>query len=95
MFGYDEEATIQDADIEMALYAEEARHGAALRRSGVCTHNSSLGTGNGGGPLQGGAYYPEQIGMPEGSVLCTETNGCGKLFATQGDYDDACENVWR
>lgn len=88
MHYYDEEAVIQEADIEMAMMQDESAYIAHLRAKGICTHQSSLGTGDGNGPLEGGAYYPEQVGMEPGSIRCTDL--CGKLFPNiDAMYDDA------
>jgi hypothetical protein len=42
---YDPEATIQDADIEMADAYELSRIVEARRRAGICSHTSSRGRG--------------------------------------------------
>lgn len=38
-FGYDPEASIQDADIEMAEFREAARRSVELRKAGKCQHD--------------------------------------------------------
>lgn len=42
-FGYDEEAVIQEADIEMADLEARAAEVAALRRRGICVHGYGIG----------------------------------------------------
>jgi len=84
---YDEEAIFQDADIEMAEYAREARRDASLRNLGVCLHSSVVGSGNGSGPLPGGLYYAEQEGLTGTQVRCTDT--CGEVFDSDEAWDDA------
>lgn len=81
-YGYDEEAIYQDADIETWELENEARHLDALRRSGVCTHDSTVGLGS-----DGKAHYPEAEGLKPGERRCTA--GCGEVFASDEDYEDA------
>lgn len=76
---YDPEATIQDADLEMAAYAREARAMEAARARGVCQHQSSVGV-----PESGRIFYPEQEGLVRPQVRCTE--GCGTVFADDDEW---------
>lgn len=75
---YDPEAVIQEADILMAQYAEEARAGERARAAGLCTHNSWVGASR-----SGEIFYPEQEGLKPGEVVCTD--GCGRKFASDED----------
>ena len=77
---YDEEAIYQDADILQAQYEAESREHTRLRDEGWCSHSGLLGRGDGRGPLEGGAYYPEQVGLTGTQQLCT--SGCGTVFAS-------------
>ena len=72
---YDPEAVIQEADIQMARYASDARHNQALRDSDpeACSHRSSVGL-----PDSGKIFYPEQVGLKPGEERCTDT--CGRKF---------------
>lgn len=81
---YDPEAIIQDADIQMAEYAAEARQGEAMRAKGVCLHSSAVGKS-----YEGQAFYPEQETMTVGQVACTD--GCGRVFADDDDWNDAMQ----
>lgn len=45
-FGYDPEAVIQDADIEMAELVEAGARAAAARRRGLCAHGYLRGDGD-------------------------------------------------
>lgn len=89
---YDEEAIYQDADIEQAQAIQDSNHIDRQRAKGICMHNSVVGGGhNGQGPLEGGAYYPEQIGLKPGQMRCTE--GCGEIFESDEDWHDAREDA--
>lgn len=80
---YDPEATIQDADIEMAELTYRGRRVAYLRSKGICTHTSSVGVS-----ATGEIFHPEQVDLFGQEVRCTDI--CGKKFATDQDmYDDA------
>jgi len=79
---FDPEATVQDADIEMAEYAREARALDAARARGECPHSSAVGL-----PDSGKIFYPEQEGLLPGQVRCTD--GCGTVFASDADWDRA------
>lgn len=81
---YDPEATIQDADIEMAAYAREARALDAARARGVCTHSSAVGVS-----ASGRIFYPEQEGLTGSQVRCTD--GCGRVFADMDEITSASE----
>jgi hypothetical protein len=86
---YDPEATIQDADILMAQYAEEARQLEAQRARGICQHSSAVGYAV--NPATGKVYYPEQEGLLPGQQRCTE--GCGRVFADDAEYFRAVEDA--
>lgn len=77
---YDEEAIYQDDDILQAQYEAESAEYDRLRRAGWCVHSALLGKGDGKGPLEGGAYYPEQAGLTGDQQVCLE--GCGTVFAS-------------
>lgn len=79
---FDPEATVQDADIEMAMYAREARALDAARARGECAHSSAVGL-----PDSGKIFYPEQEGLRPGQVRCTE--GCGTVFESDAEWDRA------
>lgn len=88
MFEFDEELPrgYQDADILQAQYEAESAEYARLRDEGWCSHSALLGKGDGRGPLEGGAYYPEQIGLTGDQQKCW--NGCGTVF---GSFEEARE----
>lgn len=79
---YDEElpAGFQDADIEQAEFEAEGNRIAALRRRGVCTHDSGVS-------YRDPAVYPEQEGLKPGQLRCTD--GCGRVFNSEADWHDA------
>lgn len=79
---YDEESVIQDDDILMAEFAEEARRLQYLEKQGICVHGSAVGL-----PDNGMIYYPEQVGLKRGQVRCTA--GCGQVFDSEEDWDCA------
>jgi len=85
---YDPEATIQDADIEMAEYAREARAIDIARSRGECVHSSVVGRSS-----TGEVYYPEQVGLAPGQFRCTD--GCGRLFEDEAAHNRAIwEVIW-
>lgn len=86
MYDYDEEATIQEADILQAQYEQESRELEALRRRGICTHQSWVGL-----PADGTIYYESQKGLKAGQVRCTD--GCGQVFDSEEDRDYAAEEA--
>lgn len=90
MFGYDEEAVYQDADIEMAEIAYEARRLRALEAQGVCTHQHVEGGGDGNGPLPGGLYRESQRGIPVGHLKC---HGCGELYDSDEAWFEAMRSI--
>lgn len=81
---YDPEATIQDADILMMQYADEARALEAARRRGNCTHQSTVG-------YRVPAIYPEQEGLNPGESRCTD--GCERVFFSDEDWVQAMEEA--
>lgn len=83
---YDDEAIYQDADIEMAMYAREARAMEAARARGVCQHQSSVGL-----PDSGKIFYPEQRLLKRGQVACTE--GCGTIFDSEDEWVRAMQEA--
>lgn len=87
-FGYDPEAVIQDADIEMAQYEAEARRLRRLESQGICTHQGVQGRGDGKGPLPGGLYRESQRDIPKGHLKC---HGCGTLFESDEAWFAASE----
>lgn len=81
--GYDPEAVVQDADLELAALQAVGRRVARLRARGICCHSSSVGLS-----ADGTIYYPEQVGMRPGQQRCTDL--CGRLFDSVDDmYADA------
>lgn len=90
MFGYDEEAIFQDADIEMAEMTREANRLARLEAQGICTHQGVQGRGDGKGPLPGGFYREEQRDIPVGHLKC---HGCGELFESDEAWYAAMRRV--
>lgn len=83
---YDPEATIQDADIEMAEAYELSRIVEARRRAGICSHTSSVGRSS-----TGKIHHEGQVGLEVGEVRCTDL--CGRKFANDQEmYDDA--GIW-
>jgi hypothetical protein len=90
---YDEEAIFQDADIEQAELEAEGRRIAADRKRGICHHTSSIGGDHGReGPLEGGAYYPEQIGLARDHSVCTDI--CGQTLPTWELYGCDSREEW-
>jgi hypothetical protein len=79
MFYYDPEATIQDADIELAEASALSWRVARLREQGICCHTSSLG-------FSGTVHHPGQETMEVGQALCTDF--CGRLFESQEAMDE-------
>lgn len=81
-FGYDEEAVVQDADIEMAQMIARSNYLGRLADSGVCIHDGVVGASD-----SGEIYYPEQIGLTGSQQKC---RGCGRVFESIGDWMDTC-----
>lgn len=79
---YDEEAVIQDDDVEMAIMEEEARYRHSLEARGICLHGSSVGL-----PASRQISHPGQVGLKPGQVRCTA--GCGRVFNSDEEWYEA------
>jgi hypothetical protein len=86
MFGYDEEAIYQDADIEQMEMEQLGNRIARLKEQGVCTHGSGVTRSK-----TGEVFSPEQEGLVGEQSACTE--GCGKVFDTFEDQMAAHRDV--
>lgn len=85
---YDEEAVYQDADIEMAQYAEEAARADARRAEGYCLHSSCQGIPNGDDEYCTRVRNElEAKGLQRPQVICTE--GCGMIFQDSDEWHRA------
>jgi hypothetical protein len=80
-YWHDEEAVYQDADIEQAEMEAYANRLHRLERSGVCTHQRTVGIG-----ADGVAHYPEAEGLTGEQRRCC---GCGLVFASDSEWDSA------
>jgi hypothetical protein len=88
---YDEEATIQEADILQAQYEEESRAAAAQRAKGICLHSGSQGWPDMSRMKTADAYfiglaqeqYERGVPFPDG---CRCTEGCGRIFASDEEH---------
>lgn len=78
---YDEEAVIQQADIEMAHAIARGNYLGRLHRSGVCIHDGVVGVSE-----TGEIFYTEQIGLVAPQVKCWD---CGHVFDDSADWLDA------
>lgn len=78
---YDEEAVIQEADIELAEMTMRGNYLARLKRMGICTHESVVGVSD-----SGKIFYPEQVGLTGEQVKCW---GCGIVFESPRDWVEA------
>lgn len=85
IFSYDEEAVIQDADIEMAHMAARGNYLAHLERQGICIHDSVVGASD-----SGKIFYPEQVGLTGDQQKCWE---CGHVFESITDWLDTCASL--
>jgi hypothetical protein len=84
-FIYDEEAVIQDADIEMAHAIARDKYLAALERRGICVHGSVVGVS-----ASGEIFYPEQVGLVGDQQRCRD---CGVVFESFEDWCDTTRNL--
>lgn len=84
IYGYDPEATYQDADVEMAEARAIGRSIERARKSGVCCHLSAVG-------WLAEPFYPEQVGLEPGQMRCTD--GCGTVFLSDEDWFAAMEQA--
>jgi tRNA U54 and U55 pseudouridine synthase Pus10 len=82
---YDEEAVIQDADIEMAEMIARGNHLARLERMGVCVHDGVIGVSD-----SGKIFYPEQVGLTGEQHKCWE---CGQVFESIEEWVDAVRSL--
>jgi hypothetical protein len=82
-FTYDEEAVIQDADIEHYHMAARGTYLMALRSRGVCTHDGVVGAS-----ATGEIFYPEQVGLVGDQQRCRD---CGVVFDDVDDWVEALE----
>lgn len=79
---YDPEAIYQDADVEMAEYASEARRLDVLRKRGLCLHQESVRLGS-----DGKAHYPEAEGLTGDQRRCMD--GCLMVFDNADHWENA------
>lgn len=84
-FIYDEEAVIQDADIELAHMTARGNYLARLVRNGVCIHDSVVGVS-----ATGEIFYPEQEGLEGDEQRCRD---CGMVFDSMEDWVRTIENL--
>jgi hypothetical protein len=84
-FIYDEEAVIQDADIETAHAIARGNYLSRLASRGVCIHDGVVGVSD-----TGEIFYPEQVGLVGDQVKCRD---CGFVFDDAEDWLDACANL--
>ena len=82
---YDEEAVIQDADIEMAHAIARGNYLARLERKGICTHSSAVGVSS-----TGEIFYPEQIGLVGEQERCRD---CGIVFEDKEEWRYVVTNL--
>jgi hypothetical protein len=82
---YDEEAVIQDADIEMAHAIARGNYLARLERNGICTHSSTVGVSS-----TGEIFYPEQIGLVGEQERCRD---CGLVFEDEEEWRYVVTNL--
>lgn len=82
---YDEEATIQDVDIEMAHAIARGNYLDRLSRQGVCIHDGVVGASQ-----TGEIRYPEQVGLVGEQVKCWE---CGTIFENDNEWLDFLRNL--
>jgi hypothetical protein len=81
-FGYDEEAVVQDADIEMAHAISRGNYLMRLADKGVCIHDGVVGTS-----ASGEVIYPEQEGLTGDQQKCWT---CGHVFESVSDWLASC-----
>lgn len=84
-FIYDEEATIQEADIWVAHAIARGNYLERLSKRGVCIHDGVVGVSD-----SGEIFYPEQVGLVGDQVKCWD---CGVVFDDQSDWVQTCENL--
>lgn len=82
---YDEEAVIQEADIEMAQMVARGNYLARLERMGVCVHDGVVGVS-----LTGEIFYTEQVGLTGDQQKCWD---CGQVFESIEDWVDAVRSL--
>jgi hypothetical protein len=82
-YGYDPEATVQDADLELAAMRRQAQQLEKARAAGHCPHYATVGVS-----ASGKVYYPEQEGLSGEQVRCFD---CGEVFASDADLMEATE----
>lgn len=85
MFGYDDEAIYQDADIEQWEWEEAAAAIERGRAAGICQHQGVVGAPR--GEYEGKIFYPEQEGLVGEQLACTD--GCGRVFEDNDAWFDA------
>ncbi|MGW4639648.1 hypothetical protein ACWEN6_14025 [Sphaerisporangium sp. NPDC004334] len=68
----------RDADLEQAEMERAGNLIAALRRKGICTHQSWL-------EYRRPAIYPEQKDLRPGQVACTDMEHCKQVFDSVED----------
>lgn len=84
-FIYDEEAVIQDADIEQAHMIARGNYLDSLIRRGVCIHDAVVGVS-----FTGEIFYPEQEGLEGDELRCRD---CGIVFANDDDWMYTTQNL--
>ena len=84
-YHYDEEAVIQEADIEQAEMISRGNYLARLKRNGVCIHDGVVGVS-----ASGEIFYPEQEGLTGDQVRCWD---CKRVFEDDREWLDACRDL--
>lgn len=84
-YHYDEEAVIQEADIEMAEMISRGNYLARLKRKGICIHDGVVGVS-----ASGEIFYPEQEGLTGDQVRCWD---CKRVFESSRDWSEACASL--
>jgi hypothetical protein len=85
MIGYDPDAVIQDADMQMAELEAEAAALSLARKRGACTHGSAVGLGS-----DGKAHYPQAEGLTGTQMRCWD---CEEVFADLEDWMDTIASI--
>jgi len=87
-FHYDEEATIQDADIFLAQETAQYRKQKRAEAMGVCFHSASLGLS-----VSGKIFYPEQEFLVGSQVICMDK--CGLIFMSDEIMEEDRQKLYR
>lgn len=92
--GYDPEAVIQEADLEMAELEGEARRRQRLQEQGICQHGSTQGWPSvefrERPELAAAVAKLEALGVPADGCFCTR---CEQVFVDNEDWDRGREEA--